>query len=193
MYINEIFLINNCEYNPGCQECRNHPSIRGTLFPCWFILWIYYVNLQQESTFFHTALTLYVPCSCVPVVFFAQVQAVLLRGVLGGPRVCIHWLLLHLNQTELAGRSRLPVPWGSSQRRRGEKRQQSYCWSALLSYDKIQSDFCPGPKRILRVIIIVKLCQAVKPFKWWLRGGRYEGKRLLFLQHLSQLICQAAS
>lgn len=78
-------------------------------------------------------------------------------------------------------------------RTRGEKRQQSYCWSALLSHDEIQSDFCPGLRRILRVIIIVKLCQAVKPFKWWLRGGIYEGKRLLFPQHLSQLICQAAS
>lgn len=52
---------------------------------------------------FHTVLTLRAACSCVPVVFFAQVQAVLLRGVLGGTRVCVHWLLLHLNQTELAG------------------------------------------------------------------------------------------
>lgn len=40
---------------------------------------------------------------CVPVVFFAQVQALLLCGVLGGPRVSVHWLLLHLNQIELAG------------------------------------------------------------------------------------------
>lgn len=87
-----------------------------------------------------------------------------------------------------------PFPEEPCRRRsRGEKRQQSYCWSALLPCDKIQSDFCPGSRRILRVIIIAKLCQAVKPFKQWLRGGRYEGKRLLFLQHLSQLICQAAS
>lgn len=51
----------------------------------------------------YIALTLYVPCSCVPVVLLAQVQAVLLRGVLGGPRVHVQRLLLHLNQIELAG------------------------------------------------------------------------------------------
>lgn len=129
----------------------------------------------------------------LPVVFLAQVQAVLLCWVLGSDGVAVRWLLLHLNQIELAGWSRLPVPWGWRRRRRGQRRQQSYCWSALLPRDEIQSDSCPSPKRILRVIIIVKLCQAVKPFKWWLRGRRYEEKRLLFLQHLSQLICQAAS
>jgi len=41
--------------------------------------------------------------SGIPVVFLAQVQAVFLCRVLGSPRVGIHWLLLHLNQTELAG------------------------------------------------------------------------------------------
>lgn len=39
----------------------------------------------------------------LPVVLFAQVQAVLLCGVVGRDRVAVHWLLLHLNQTELAG------------------------------------------------------------------------------------------
>lgn len=52
---------------------------------------------------FHVELTLYAPCSCVPVVFFAQIQAVLLCGLLGGTGVRIHWLLLYLNQIELAG------------------------------------------------------------------------------------------
>lgn len=151
---------------------------------CEYIKWIYIL---------HITLTGCVSSIHVPVVFLAQVQTVLLRRVLRGPRVAVHGLLLHSNQIELAGWGRLPIPWGSSQRRRGETRQLSYCWSALLPRDKIQSDSCPGPKRILRVIIIAELCQAVKPFKWWLRGGRYEGKRLLFLQHLSQLICQAAS
>lgn len=51
----------------------------------------------------HVAFSLYVPYSCVPVVLLAQVQAVLLRGVLGGPRVAVHRLLLHLYQIELAG------------------------------------------------------------------------------------------
>lgn len=68
---------------------------------------IYFVNTLGEFTtrtnIFHIELTLCVPCSCVPGVFFAQVQAVFLRGVLGDPRSGIHWLLLHLNQTELAG------------------------------------------------------------------------------------------
>lgn len=72
------------------------------VFPCCC-----FVNISGEFTtrinMFHIALTLYAPCSCVPVVFFAQVQAMLLRGVLGGTRVCVHWLLLHLNQMELAG------------------------------------------------------------------------------------------
>lgn len=72
------------------------------------------MNILGEFTtrvnIFHVALTLCVPGSCVPVVFLAQVQAVLLRGVLGGPRVGVHWLLLHLNQTELAGYSLLPIP-----------------------------------------------------------------------------------
>lgn len=36
----------------------------------------------------------------LPVVFFAQVQAVLLDGVLGGPGGMVDWLLLHLNQIE---------------------------------------------------------------------------------------------
>lgn len=39
----------------------------------------------------------------LPVVFFAQVQAVLLRGVLGSAGVAVGRLLLHLDQTELAG------------------------------------------------------------------------------------------
>lgn len=46
----------------------------------------------------------------LPVVFFAQVQAVLLCGVLGSDGVAVRWLLLHLNQIELAGWSQLPVP-----------------------------------------------------------------------------------
>ena len=43
----------------------------------------------------------------VPVVFLAQVQAVLLHGVVGGG---LHWLLLHLNQIEPACRDMPPVP-----------------------------------------------------------------------------------
>lgn len=39
----------------------------------------------------------------LPVVFFAQVQAVLLCRVLGSTGVAVRWLLLHLNQIELAG------------------------------------------------------------------------------------------
>lgn len=39
----------------------------------------------------------------LPVVFFAQVQAVLLCGVLGSAGVAVRRLLLHLNQIELAG------------------------------------------------------------------------------------------
>lgn len=68
--------------------------------------------------------------------------------------------------TRLNWLAEVGCPFPEDHDRAVELRQQSYCWSALLPYDEIQSDFCPGLKRILRVIIIAKLCQAVKPFKW---------------------------
>lgn len=41
--------------------------------------------------------------SGLPVVFFAQVEALLLCGVLGSNKIAVRWLLLHFNQIELAG------------------------------------------------------------------------------------------
>lgn len=183
--------MNNCGHNPGCRECRNHLSIRKCisllLLFCEYIRGIY--NKNQHVSYSINPLCTMQLCTC---------------GLFcSGPSYAPAWSLgRHQGLCPLAPASLEPDGTGwlkpaahslRIKRCRGEKRKQSYCWSALLPYDEIQSDFCPGLKRILRVIIIAELCQAVKPFKWWLRGGRYEGKRLLFLQHLSQLICQAAS
>lgn len=76
----------------------------------------------------------------VPVLLLAQIQAVLLQGILGSADTAVHGLLLHLNRIEAAGRSGRPVPWG---RRGGEMARVS-------RGDVMRRDSDLGPRRTRR-------------------------------------------
>lgn len=76
-----------------------HFSYVVTFTICFQLNIFYLTNLRPSGT----------SSVKLPVVFLAQVQAVLLCAVLASTSGGVHWLLLHLNQTELAGCGLLSV------------------------------------------------------------------------------------